>query len=103
MSIDTDNDGVLESMPWTSVIAAVALIDGDANPDFDYDWTPLVGPDGNLTPAHAYQTENCGGTWAIGVVDDLSFDTPGVSNVPEPGSAILILLSGIGLPFARRK
>lgn len=99
---DIDDDGTPETTPWTSVVDAVALIDGDGNPDFIYAGGVAVGPDGNFPPAHGYRIPNGNGAWVQGTFGDTSIDTPGVANVPEP-SAVVLLLSGIALLMFRRK
>lgn len=103
--LDTDNDGTLDSTPWTSIVDAVSMLDGDATPDFSYGGGPLVDPDGNFPAAHAYRFPNGTGAWDR--LDDsftnTSFDTPGYANIPEPACAILTLLGIAGLPIVRRR
>ncbi|MEL7498126.1 MAG: PEP-CTERM sorting domain-containing protein [Planctomycetota bacterium] len=101
--IDTDNDGVADTTPWSSVVDGVFLFDGDANPDFAYGGSTPVGPDGNFAPAHVFRFENSTGGWNIGSFSDLGNDTPGFANVPEPGAVAFTLLTIGGLLVRRRK
>ena len=103
--LDTNNDGTLDTTPWTSIVDAVSMLDGDANPDFAYGGGPLVPPDGNFPAAHAYRLPNGTGGW-LSLADaftNTAADTPGVANVPEPGCAILGLLGMLGLAIVRRR
>ncbi len=97
MDLDTNDDGMFDLTPWTTLEYSVALI-GTANPDgltadFVYS-TTLVGPDGATSPAHAY---GCSDTaaWRVGNPDPAAGgDTPGVIN-PTCGSAAGVRLSEI--------
>jgi len=85
--LDTDDDGTLDSMPWSKIIDGVAFIK-EVNPpggtEFEYATSlgfPTVGPYedafGPTSPYGAYR--NGEGNWVIGL-EDLSADTPGVIN-----------------------
>ena len=100
--IDTDNDGTPETTPWTSILDSVSLIDGDQDMDFQYGGGDVVGPNGNFPPAHIFRENDMAGAWMMGEFGDLSFDTPGVSNVPEPAAASLLLVGLVAL-IRRRK
>ena len=60
--LDTDNDGVIDAAPWTSVIDGIALVE-TVDPLVDggelyYDNLPntvAIGPNGNFAPAHVYR------------------------------------------------
>ena len=80
--LDTNDDGVLENTPWTSVVDSVSLIDGDSTTDFNYS-AVVVGPDGSFAPAGTYRCDDA----PAGTFDNnqLSFDTnngdtPGITN-----------------------
>ena len=57
--LDTDDDGTLDSTPWTSVVDAVSLIE-EANPPSGTEYSyavqlggVTVGPDGSFAPGAA--------------------------------------------------
>lgn len=79
--LDTDDDGVLDVTPWTSVMDDVALIE-ELNPpsgtEFYYSAT-TVGPQGSSPPSHVYRSPD-GGSFFIGTQDISAFDTPGTTN-----------------------
>ncbi|MDA1262067.1 MAG: hypothetical protein O3B75_04130 [Planctomycetota bacterium] len=95
--LDTNNDGILDVLPWTAIISSVALIqtanpDG-TNADFVYS-TNRVGPDGTSSPAQIWLCADSN-TWRIGSSDTtLGTDSPGVAN-PTCGSGVAIRLSEI--------
>ena len=84
--LDGDDDGALDSTPWTAVIDAIGLVEtpdsGDAYYGAALGFTD-IGPDGSYVPAHVFRDE--AGAWQIG---DYGFgdDTPtsGGSTEPEP-------------------
>ncbi len=83
--LDTDDDGVLDVTPWTSIVDVVALIE-EANPptgtEFHYGG-PICGPDGSFTPGHFFRETNGGGLihFAVGAFDPTGGqDTPGAAN-----------------------
>lgn len=108
--LDADDDGVLDVLPWTTVLDAVSLIETTDVPtsgEFYYAaglGGTVVGPDGTFTPGHVYRSPD-GGAWQIGAFDPASLtDTAGVSNVPEPSTyAALFGLMGLGLVLLRRR
>ena len=102
--IDTDDDGVADSTPWSSIIATVTLDDDDGTPSFNYVGGDVVVNTGStFTPSHAWRFPNSTGPWNLGVFDNADNDTPGVANVPEPTSMLMMLVSLLGLQLVRRK
>ena len=95
--LDTNNDAVLDVLPWTAIISSVALVqvatpDG-TTADFVYS-TNRVGPDGSTSPAQVWLCADSN-TWRIGSSDTtLGTDSPGAAN-PTCGSGVAIRLSEI--------
>ncbi|MEM9773871.1 MAG: ExeM/NucH family extracellular endonuclease, partial [Chloroflexota bacterium] len=93
---DADDNGVLDSTPWNSVIDSVSLVDDDATTDYSYS-TTVVGPDGSFIPAGAFRCADAP-TGVFDTANILSFfntddDTPGSTNVPScpsPGIEVKI-------------
>lgn len=89
--LDTDDDGVLDAEPWTSVVDKIGIIK-EENPPSGTEWhygPPTVGPDGSYAPGHVYYCPE-GLGWQIGAFDpDGGDDTPGAANScvvpPDPG------------------
>jgi predicted extracellular nuclease len=82
--LDTDDDGTLDSEPWSSVIDAVSLVETPTAGEHFYG-SQLgfvdVGPDGSYVPGHVFRDES--GDWQIGDFNG-GADTPGVfPNVVE--------------------
>jgi predicted extracellular nuclease len=85
--LDTDDNGTLDSTPWSSVIDAVSLVQSQTGGDLFYGSAlgfTDVGPDGSFVPAHVYVDES--DTWQIGAFGLGETDTPGVlpNFVEEP-------------------
>ncbi|RME93248.1 MAG: PEP-CTERM sorting domain-containing protein [Verrucomicrobia bacterium] len=108
--LDVDDDGVLDAMPWNSLLDAVALLETTETPPTTTEWAypslgGSVGPDGTFVPGHVYRSPD-GGTWEVGQYDPAGGDdTPGAANpapIPEPSTATLLLL-GAGALFLRRR
>ena len=57
--LDTDDDGILDTTPWTNVVDSVALIETVGSGELVYSSTQ-VGPDGSFVPGHVFV---CDGTW----------------------------------------
>ena len=77
--LDTNDDGVLDSTPWDSILDSVGLVETIGSGDFLYSDT-LVGPDGSFVPAHVYRCGNGTGNFEIGGFAAGTDDTPGASN-----------------------
>lgn len=78
--LDTDDDGVLDSLPWSYVVDSVGLVETPGSGDLVYSQT-TVGPDGSFVPGHVYL---CQEGWRIGAFDpDGGIDSPGLINPCE--------------------
>ncbi len=97
--LDTNNDGVLDTVPWSAIVDSVSLTDGSGDVNYS---DVVVGPDGSFPPAGAFR---CGDA-PTGVFDNnqLDFgsnvaDTPGLSNAPQctPNIAKIHEIQGSGL------
>jgi predicted extracellular nuclease len=95
--LDTDDDGTLDSTPWTSVVDSVALIISAVSGDRVY--SPVVlGPDGSFAPGYVYDCASDG--WQIGAFE-ITDDTPGEINVcdappPAPIEVMIHQVQGSG-------
>lgn len=99
MDVDTNDDGVFDVTPWTSIDDSVALILPGPG-DLTYSST-MVGPDGAFHPGHIFRWPD--GNWAIGQFNPSGGqDTPGNPN-PVPGPGALALLAFTGLMARRRR
>ena len=81
--LDTDDDGTLDSTPWTAIIDSVALKEDDAGEKLYSD--TIVGPDGTFVPGHIYR---CDSGFVIGnfaTTPAESKDTPGSENACDDG------------------
>jgi hypothetical protein len=70
--IDADDDGVIDNMPFASIVDSVALKENDFGEQL-YS-TTIVGPDGNFVPAHVFL---CGDGWEIFDFCLVTNDNPG--------------------------
>ena len=81
--LDTNDDGVLDVTPWTSIVSLIALIEEENPPsgtEYHYG-PPTVGPDSTFVPGHVKLCPDGSTTWVIGLFDILAgSDTPGSSN-----------------------
>ncbi len=126
--LDTNNDGALDSVPWTSVIDAVGITENSGDITYAASLGFVDFGDSNFTPGAVFRTDNAG--WvAAGIlgtspgpftVNPLSISlatydasmpyqfTPGNANgsialVPEPSTGLLLLGSLAGLIGVRRR
>ena len=85
--LDTNDDGVLDVAPWSTIVDSVALIETVGSGDLVYSSTQ-VGPDESYVPGHVFL---CADGWRIGAFDG-GQDTPGAENActaPEVTDSIL--------------
>lgn len=99
--LDSDNDGTLDSMPWTSLVDGISLIETNNPPtenfnEWNYGFGGGIGPDGNFVPGHIFRFENETGPWNIGDFGGADI-TPGIANLPEPASLALLALGALAL------
>lgn len=88
--LDTNDDGVLDITPWTTIVTSAAVVrDATVPPPVGVEWvysSNIVGPDASGTsPVSPRQAAYCPGSnvWTIGPNDPVltpGFDTPGVAN-----------------------
>jgi hypothetical protein len=79
--LDTNDDGVLDVLPWTGVLDSLALTPSPQT-EFPYS-TTIVGPDGTFVPGHVYY---CDFGWQIGPFEPIGgLDTPGADNPCDTG------------------
>ncbi len=79
--LDTNDDGVLDSTPWSEQLDCLALIETVGSGDLTY-CAVTAGPDGSFVPGHVF---NCPGGWEIGAFNPSGGqDTPGASNACAP-------------------
>lgn len=81
--VDTNDDGMMDNMPWASVVDRVVFVETPTSGDLFYGM-PQVGPDGSFVPAHI---SLIAGTWEIGSFGTGYGDTPGRPNVSEAGTS----------------
>jgi hypothetical protein len=79
--LDTDDDGVLDTMPWDAVLDCVAFIEeADEYSDHVY-CTTTAGPDGVYAPGGARKCPDADGDWYDNGFYASDFvDTPGLDN-----------------------
>lgn len=100
--LDTNDDGVLDSTPWTSVVDELSAVETPNPPTVaGNEWyysLITVGPDGTFAPGHVYRFPNGSGAWNIGQFDPVGgADTPGTANLPEPAGLLLLSLGALAL------
>jgi len=90
--LDTDDDGTLDSEPWSAVLDSVALVETVGSGDQIYSAT-TAGPDGTFVPGQVYR---CTGGWEIGDFSPLgSTDTPGAPNPCEAPPPVELVINEI--------
>lgn len=84
--LDTNNDGRLDSLPWSSVVDAVAMVE-QLNPPTatEYEYASVmnfsvVGPVNRQVPVHIARSADSRRLWQIGSFSSFSRDTPGRAN-----------------------
>jgi hypothetical protein len=80
--LDTNDDGVLDLIPWEAIVDDVAMVTATLPPaggDYVYS-TTRVGPDGAFVPGHAYLCPNVD-AWKVGSFATGVTDTPGAPNL----------------------
>jgi uncharacterized protein len=80
--LDSDDDGILDTKPWSAIIDGVSMIVKIGTEDHAYASTlglQSVGPNGSFAPAHVFRTMNTG-SFLIGGFNLGEDDTPGANN-----------------------
>jgi predicted extracellular nuclease len=96
LDLDTNDDGTLDSTPWTSIVDSVALV-GTGASELVYSPT-VVGPDGSFVPGHVY---DCSDGWLIGPFDPtVGTDTPGLDNSACPAPPVDVFIHDVQGPGA---
>lgn len=85
--LDTDDDGILDVTPWTSIVDSVALIETVGSGEQVYS-TTTVGPDDTFVPGYVFRETDGTGAFQIGPFGT-GTETPGASNtaLPPPATA----------------
>ena len=90
--LDTNDDGVLDIMPWAVELDRIALVE-EANPPGSTEYhygPPTVGPDGSFVPGHVKRCPD-GGAFDIGAFNTIGgSDTPGAANACMGGVTLAI-------------
>lgn len=96
--LDTDDDGMLDIVPWDEVLDSVALIESLDDGDLVYSETQ-VGPDGSFVPGIVFRDPDIFGAFSIGEFTFGVDDTPGTPVDPilgEPVDAAIFEIQGAG-------
>ena len=83
--LDTNDDGTLDSTPWSEIVDSVALVETVGSGDQVYSSTQ-IGPDGSFVPGHVFRCPDQTGDFQIGDFTLGTNDTPGDPNDCGPGS-----------------
>lgn len=81
--LDTNNDGVLDLTPWTSLVDSIGVsfeTNPPTNPASGYTYGPSIGPDTGGAPAHVFRCPDGVGAWQIGLFGSTASDTPKAAN-----------------------
>ena len=106
--LDTNEDGVFDSTPFTSIVDAIGLLETAQPPsasgeEFLFAGGVNIGPSGAFVPGHVFRVEDGSSPFAIGDFGVGVDDTPGISNaIPEPTSALLLALGAMVLSRRRK-
>jgi len=102
-NLDTNNDGILDSTPWLSILDSVALLETFGSGDGVYSSTQVGAGNGDI-PAHVFRDPDSTGAWRIGTLDTTE-DTAGRAyvTVPEPSSIMLMSLGLLAFGTTRAK
>lgn len=105
--IDSNDDGMIDNVLWSSVIDSVSLLATTTGGDLTYG-DASIGPYNDTSPAHIYRSVDQTGIWLAGETATGITDSPRVLKpaaktvtVPEP-SSFLLLMSGLLLPVIRK-
>ena len=99
---DWNGDTVFDGAPWAAILDSVVLSEDVPSGDLVYSST-VVGPDGTFVPGHVFRFPNVSGDWHIGEFNAGTEDTPGVANVPEPGTITAALICLLALAALCRR
>jgi predicted extracellular nuclease len=89
--LDANDDGVLDSLPWTDVSDSVSIVDSLADAQYG---AAVLGPDGSFLPSGVFRTTD-GGDWDAAFLNFSTPDgTPGASNAPVAVPGVAITESG---------
>jgi len=79
--LDSDDDGILDTAPWASIVDSLALIENEPGVAGEHVYSDnRVGPDGSFVPGHIYR---CADGFNIGIFDPSAtnaVDTPAAPN-----------------------
>jgi len=85
--LDTDNDGVLDSTPWTSISDCIAFINPNSS-DLPY-CTEQIS-DGSFSPGHISRCADTTGPFVVSAFDTFDGeDTPGASSFCPPPDVVI--------------
>ena len=91
--LDNNDDGVLDVLPWSSIVSSLAIVSNNAPNGLKSDWyysTTTIGPDGGLQPAAAWLCANTS-QWNLGSQDPfVGVDTPGAVNLTCVPTGVII-------------
>jgi len=86
--LDTDDDGVLDSTPWTSILDCIGMLESATLPPTNTEYVycmDTVGPDGTFVPGHIARSPDGTGLFMIQPFDPAAGeDTPGGPNQVTP-------------------
>jgi predicted extracellular nuclease len=92
--LDTDDDGVLDTTPWSAIVDSVALIETVGSGEQVYSST-TVGPDNGFVPGHVFRCPDETGVWDIGDTTLGVDDTPGAVNSCQSSEPAITLIHDI--------